>query len=430
MSTQEVIDEYNNIASKIFSRKNRRLDKTFKEKRLENAIKAVASPRNNGSNQMADPEHVFLKGQSFVVSLRKGGDDNTPSIFRSYECPGGEKTECEIWEAARATTAAPGVFKPAKIRVGTEKEHFIDGAVKWNNPSRQVLSEAEALFGAHRRLGCMVSLGTGIRPSALSRKEKGRLGTTYSLSEMKTMTLNYLTDPEPAHRALDALLKDDPDSYFRFSVPAEEGEEKIRIFEYDKMEPLKWATQRYLKQTDVSKTLDQLVEILCHKRPSNFTMGALCMSSQFPSVMIASHLHTRPCTIGRDSAERCESLAPRAQSIQLHLHGPRRRSKNARLCLHQPRTSEWFAARLPALGPPRRREDRDCSAVHRSFPRQVRSIPPSCLTHFDNPLSKPLTGLTGSFGSMLPMALQFFKASIPSLMISHIRLREVRLRFR
>ena len=281
MSTREVINEYDTIASEIFSRKNRRLDRSFKEEKLEKAIKAVAGTRMDGSSQMVNPKHDLRKGQSFVVSLRKGGDDNTPTIFRSYECGGEDKTKCEIWEAARATTAAPGVFNPAKIRVGIKEEHFIDGAVKWNNPSRQVLSEAEALYGPRRQLGCMVSLGTGIRPPALSRKEKGRI-INYSLSEMKTMTLNYLTDPEPPHRTLKTLLKGHTNSYFRFSVPAEEGEEKIRIFEYEKMESLKWATQQYLKRGDVSQMIDQLVEILCHKHYTDLTLGSLCMFPKSP----------------------------------------------------------------------------------------------------------------------------------------------------
>lgn len=280
MSTREVIDEYMAIASKIFSKKNRRLDKSFKEGKLEKAIKAVITPRViDGNTRMTDEEGVH-KGLCFVVSLRKGGDENTPTIFRSYKRHGVEETECQIWEAARATTAAPGFFKPAKIKMGIEDEFFIDGAVRWNNPSWHVLKEAEARFGSNnRRLGCLVSLGTGLRPPSLDKDaQSGRrwLRPSYKVTELAKFAVNSLTDPEPPHRDIEARLRKHPDSYFRFSVPYVPGEERIRIHEHEKMETLRRNTEAYLAKPDVSDKIDEIVDILCRNRATELTLYSAC----------------------------------------------------------------------------------------------------------------------------------------------------------
>lgn len=325
MTTQEVLDEYESISEKIFHKKNRRFDRSFKEANLVKAIKAVAKPIVGENASMVREEDDIQRGESFVVSLKKGGDENTPTIFRSYKCHGGEEgIQCQIWEAARATTAAPSFFAPARIKVNGTAEYFVDGAVKWNNPSLQVVSEAEALFGPHRRLGCMVSLGTGIRPPSMNRHgKKGRLGTAYSVSEMKRMTLDYLTDPEPPDRQLKASLKNHFNSYFRFSVPPTEGEERVRIFEYQKMGALRLATERYIQRQDVSQMIDQLVEILCRGYSTNVTLEGVCQFLRllFHFLPADPNFSYRSCKLARDGAEECQSLASQAPSHQRNLHG-------------------------------------------------------------------------------------------------------------
>ena len=278
MTTQQVLEEYETMSEKIFHKKNRRFDRSFKEDMLVKAIKTVAKPIVGENAPMVREEDDIQKGECFVVSLKKGGDENTPTIFRSYKCHGEEEAiECQLWEAARATTAAPSFFAPTRIKVNSTAEYYVDGAIKWNNPSLQVVSEAEALFGPHRRLGCMVSLGTGIRPPSMKRDgKKGRLGTAYSVSEIGRVAMNYLTDPEPPDRQLKASLKDHINSYFRFSVPAEEGKERVRIFEYQKMGALRLATERYIQQQDVSLMIDQVVEILCRGHSTNLTLEGIC----------------------------------------------------------------------------------------------------------------------------------------------------------
>lgn len=83
---------------------------------------------------------------------------NSTVLFRTYQPESGEiPLECKIWEATRATSAAPTFFKCIVIGNG---QPFINAGIGCNNPSSIVWDEAKALFGAHQ-IGCFLSIGTG-----------------------------------------------------------------------------------------------------------------------------------------------------------------------------------------------------------------------------------------------------------------------------
>jgi patatin-like phospholipase/acyl hydrolase len=92
-----------------------------------------------------------------------------PRRFRTYPVRENASANCKIWEAARATTAAPTFFK--RIAIGEEgqaKEHFIDSVLKCNNPAKQVLEEATNVLAAEVALlqrcdgCCSTSVSDGI----------------------------------------------------------------------------------------------------------------------------------------------------------------------------------------------------------------------------------------------------------------------------
>ena len=81
-------------------------------------------------------------------------------LLRSYKTTTiGEKDyDCFIWEAARATTAAPVFFDPVTLE--EDGVTFTDGGIRDNNPINRVINEAELLWPG-RPIGCVVSIGTG-----------------------------------------------------------------------------------------------------------------------------------------------------------------------------------------------------------------------------------------------------------------------------
>lgn len=77
----------------------------------------------------------------------------------------------KIWEAARATTAAPIYFKGMDISRDAITKSFVGAVLGWNNPSEELLDEAGRVFHKRRKLSAFLSLGTGERPNGLARPE-------------------------------------------------------------------------------------------------------------------------------------------------------------------------------------------------------------------------------------------------------------------
>ncbi|KAG7409935.1 Calcium-independent phospholipase A2-gamma [Fusarium oxysporum f. sp. rapae] len=115
-----------------------------------------------------DPDQVLLLDEEsaktckvFVMATRQEGANNqAPVLFRSYENPL-EKSELpgiKLWEAARATSAAPMYFAP--LEVGGYK--FLNGGLQANNPMGWLWNEVLSVFSPARSTNCFLSIGTGI----------------------------------------------------------------------------------------------------------------------------------------------------------------------------------------------------------------------------------------------------------------------------
>jgi len=131
----------------------------FSAEPLEKALKKVVYDNTHSEDTpLADTRDEICP--VFIISTR-GKDAGPIKLFRSY---GFYKDECPIWQAARATTAAPTYFPPAWVTVPSPSEWYVDGGVTQNNPSPFALKEGKELWKAKRCL--LVSVGTGIQKRA------------------------------------------------------------------------------------------------------------------------------------------------------------------------------------------------------------------------------------------------------------------------
>ncbi|EFQ32119.1 patatin-like phospholipase [Colletotrichum graminicola] len=96
-----------------------------------------------------------------AVNMEKG-NVQPPVLLRSYENPRekSELPEIKIWQAARATSAAPTYFEPLTV----DGYKFVDGGLQANNPLGWLWNEVITTFGAERATACFLSLGTGVPP--------------------------------------------------------------------------------------------------------------------------------------------------------------------------------------------------------------------------------------------------------------------------
>lgn len=166
MSVDDCIFAYTKLAGDVFQRQHqhsyfwsRSADAPrYKAHNLESAIKRlVGDVCGDDNSPLVDKRNNATR--TAVVATRKLNVDSTAQLFRSYTDGGeiGNADDCKIWEAARATTAVSGIFKPITIN----SVPYIDGTRgPFNNPGELALTEADDIWPG-REIGVLLSLGTG-----------------------------------------------------------------------------------------------------------------------------------------------------------------------------------------------------------------------------------------------------------------------------
>ncbi|KAM7193524.1 FabD/ lysophospholipase, partial [Rhypophila sp. PSN 637] len=271
MSTTEALAEYNNFARQIFRKKNRQISVSsqFREATLESIVRDVAKKYAPESSElMRDPNRTPRSwlGRAFVCARPSKDQDRGPLRIRAYPSDDDWAKDCKIWEAARATTAAPLYFKSISITSGNVIEQFIDPALGCNNPVAEVLDEAGEILDASCKLGCVLSLGTGTRPKSLEKA--GGMGRNLQVFKLLK---DYTTDSERTHSEMLRRFTDFPSTYFRFSVPGAAA--KIGMAKHKKIGELTRMTEEYLESPEVAAEIEKIVDILCEGTTEGVTVG-------------------------------------------------------------------------------------------------------------------------------------------------------------
>ncbi|KAF4546132.1 putative kinesin, partial [Lasiodiplodia theobromae] len=305
MSTEEALRIYNEIAGSIFCKGNKKpsfKDGTFKATTLKNAVRELVTRTNVGSS-MLHPSESGEMGKAFVCAMPARNMEH-PRLFRTYRVRENASVNCEIWEAARATTAAPTFFKRVTIgELGQVKEEFIDGGVRCNNPADEVLEEARRVFGDDRMLNCLVSIGTG-HPGVIGLSKPDvfqRLLPTELINALKQIA----TDCEKKSKELSSRFQNIESLYFRFNVSHGLGE--VSLEEWKKMPEVQTHTSAYLANSGVSSSMNELISLLKNPRKEGgyalrSTRGILPKSRprSTPRVPIRSRPETSPIFTGRE----------------------------------------------------------------------------------------------------------------------------------
>lgn len=126
---------------------------------LERVIKDMIRVRLKDEDLPMSSDTNKPSCRTFVVATIAEDTSGPPILFRSYDIRGYGLTpanECPIWQAARATSAAPTFFKP--MRIGMVK--YADGGLGYNNPSQLAVDEVRKIWPDHTP-NCLISIGTG-----------------------------------------------------------------------------------------------------------------------------------------------------------------------------------------------------------------------------------------------------------------------------
>nr|XP_032828116.1 calcium-independent phospholipase A2-gamma-like isoform X1 [Petromyzon marinus]XP_032828117.1 calcium-independent phospholipase A2-gamma-like isoform X1 [Petromyzon marinus] len=179
---------------------------------------------------------------SVVSTLVNRGTPLKAFVFRSYNLAPGSRSHymgsCRhrLWEALRASSAAPGYFQ--EFQLGEDLHQ--DGGILLNNPSALAMHEAQLLWpGSH--LQCLVSLGTG-------RHEPSGHVPPLTHTSLRTKLMHIIssaTDTEEVHTILDGLLP--AGTYFRFN-PFISADVQLDESRTERLELLRTDAQQYLQR--------------------------------------------------------------------------------------------------------------------------------------------------------------------------------------
>ena len=179
--------------------------------------------------------------------------------IHSYRTRGAPPMSLTILQAARACVAAPDRFLPVTIGTGHRKVTLIDATTGFANPTKELLQEAQRVFGEDANMATIVSIGSGeVKASKLSKGDDENA----LVEALKRVALNT----ETTHGELEGRLHD-TFIYFRFNV--DHGFEDVMdaslVHSY---------TSIYLKKAGVNRRLDEAMQSM-HSRPKGAALKEL-----------------------------------------------------------------------------------------------------------------------------------------------------------
>ncbi|KAJ7808446.1 acyl transferase/acyl hydrolase/lysophospholipase, partial [Mycena olivaceomarginata] len=183
----------------------------------------------------------------FVCAMN-ATNTSLPVLLRTYNTPDHPAMDCTIWQAGRATSAAPTFFKQVKIGCPGMEEAFLDGGMGHNNPTAALLLEAKVLF-PDKQIACIVSLGTG-QPHTINVLKPSLMNRLIPLDVIKAIQ-KIATDCEKEHQSLS----------HRFDG----GMQDIQLNQWEKLGDVVANTRQYMQSQPVENQLADAAKSLSEK---------------------------------------------------------------------------------------------------------------------------------------------------------------------
>ncbi|KAK0437120.1 acyl transferase/acyl hydrolase/lysophospholipase [Desarmillaria tabescens] len=261
MSAEDALQNYNKLAAAVFSSDNHKpfyKDGKFKASTLEAQIKEIVKHSHGGytgDESLLDPDAGKDSSGNVFVCAKTIVNVESPQRFRTYVGLPNQGPDCKIWEAVRATTATPTIFKSIMITdPGEISSLYMDAGLGHNNPSKEVREEAMQLFGSDCHLEVFLSIGTG-HPGSNGFQRPKNIEKILSLQLIKTIT-NIAIDCESVAFDFARQYNNSLGIYFRFNVMYGTG--ALKVDDWQRGGDVLAHTNAYLRDSDVVKMIDKL----------------------------------------------------------------------------------------------------------------------------------------------------------------------------
>ncbi|XTI90165.1 hypothetical protein V2W45_1344883 [Cenococcum geophilum] len=276
MDVQSCIKAYKDLSSTVFTPRKRvafggsLLHKLvgaapFSAEKLESEIRKVVEDNEpledggtkipKGKENTRDVPLLVNPAQRCKVFVCVTMENSKPLRLRSYSSMKEPALGCSIWEAGRATSAAPSFFDPVKISNGATLR---DGGLLNNNPILQLMDELNVEFPG-QKIACVVSVGTGVGQTKVLGKSLISVAkacasiATDTNATAQQFKRSFASESQPLHNR-----------YFRFEV--EQGLQGVGLEEWKQMDLIFSVTNAYLD--DRREELKDCVTILQESTPT------------------------------------------------------------------------------------------------------------------------------------------------------------------
>lgn len=165
-----------------------------------------------------------------------------PTHFRTYQAFQNQSPNCKIWEAARATSAAPTFFKRIEIEDLGLSLSYVDAGIGCNNPTARILAEAKQVF-PESHISCLLSIGTG-QANTIAIPKPGFSQNLIPFDVIKALQ-RIATDCERTAQDMAARFEKFPGVYYRFNV--DQGLQGIGLGAWEKLNEVGAHTYAYMR---------------------------------------------------------------------------------------------------------------------------------------------------------------------------------------
>jgi hypothetical protein len=204
-----------------------------------------------------------------VVFATPTVDATRCQLFRTYPSREGY-LDCTFVEAVCATLSISSLFAPVSIGPKHREKTFTSASMGFNNPTKELIKEAEKQFSTDMRVSTILSIGSG-RPALIAFD-----GPTPASNELLN---GIVVDCERVAQELAAQLFN-VDAYLRLNV--DRGMEKMDMSDWDGLGVIEGHTETYLVVPAVTKEIDSSLQRL-QDRVGSITLGQLSTFEWFIS---------------------------------------------------------------------------------------------------------------------------------------------------
>ncbi|QRV95549.1 kinesin light chain [Ceratobasidium sp. AG-Ba] len=263
MTTEQAIECFARLSDEVFSNEKIFGTPAFRASKMEKALKDIMQRRTKNKDEpMMEGGPSTNKCKLMVFAMPKHNmNAGIPIIFRSYQSNSNTGPNCTIWQALRAATAHPEMFKPMDITEHNVSQPYVDAAMGCGNPIEYVLAEAKNLY-PNRRIACIVSIGGG-HPRTICIPQRSVFTRVFPTNVVVAMR-DVATDNERMAQTMARRFQGVPNVYFRLNV--DQGMQSMRLGSWDRLGEIAAHTRSYMQKTETAKNMKKVAKAIGERK--------------------------------------------------------------------------------------------------------------------------------------------------------------------